>query len=155
MNFLGCTPPFLFYNISVKMLSFEDFFHLKRPLLTTDSEKPALTSRKHVAEVIKNNPKRSKPYELLWWHLLVFALETFTCQILFAGYYQKNILPGNMKQVNTFQNNHKTINYFVFPLLYFCFRIIASKILNFHDFFKPKWTIYGYYQWNACTHFQK
>ena len=57
------------------MLIFEDFLPLKRSLLTTVSDMRAFTSIKYVAEDNKSNPKQFKPYELLWLHSSVFALE--------------------------------------------------------------------------------
>ena len=57
------------------MLIFEDFLPLTKPYLTNLSKTLALTSRKYVAEDTKSNPKQSKPYESLWLHSSVFALE--------------------------------------------------------------------------------
>ena len=50
-------------------------FTSKRPLVTTLSETHTLTSRKYAAEDTNSNPKQFKPYELLWLHSSVFALQ--------------------------------------------------------------------------------
>ena len=57
------------------MEKFRPFLGDLKPLLTTFSETRTLTSRKHDLGDTKDNPKQSKPYELLWSHYSVFALE--------------------------------------------------------------------------------
>ena len=48
---------------------------LKRPLVTTFSERRAFIFKKYVAEDTKSSTKQFKPDELLWLHSSVFTLE--------------------------------------------------------------------------------
>ena len=57
------------------MLIFEDFLSVKRPLVTTLSERHALIFKKYLTEDTKSSIKQFKPDELLWLHSSVFTLE--------------------------------------------------------------------------------
>ena len=59
------------------MLIFEEFLRLNRSLLIIFGKTREFTSNRieYVAEDTKSNLKQLKPYESLWLHSSVFALE--------------------------------------------------------------------------------
>ena len=139
----------------------KNFIFCAVPLMTTLIETHALTSRKYTAKDIMSNLKQSKHYELLWLHYSVFALEHLASEmIIFLFFYLQNNIwllliekcvnksPDTMRQnkVNTFQKYHVKHK---LPCSHF------SNFAKFSKFFNSERTIGGYFQLNACIHFQE
>ena len=82
----------------------------------------------------------------------------FTSKRYFAGYFQWKACTYLQKICSWARYSDakliKNISNFLVTLLRFCFRK-QPKNLNFQSFFTSKRHFVGYFQWNACTYFQK
>ena len=139
------------------------------PLMTTLIETHALMSRKYIPKGTMSNLKQSKHYELLWLHYSVFALEHLASEmIIFLFFYLQNKIwllliekcvntsPDTMGQdkVNTFQKYHAKHKLPCSHSSNFALQKQPKKA-KFSKFFNSERTIGGYFQWNACIHFQE
>ena len=119
--------------------------------MATFKETCALTSRKYVTKPGMIIPNLSEKFQFFWSHSFVFPLEkqprNLSCQSFlsskrsFGGYFQWNACAysQNVCSWTSYSNAKliKSISNFLVPLLRFCFRIIASKILIFEFLLLP------------------
>ena len=114
-------------------------------------------------------PNWSRTFQSFWSNSYCLALEKqpeklnfhdfFTSKRLCGGYLQWNAWTYFWKLCNwTRYSNGKLIkkknSNFLVALPCFCFSKATLKAL-FSEFFTSKRPFHGYFQWNACTYFQK
>lgn len=129
------------------------------------SETSALTTRKN----IRHEYSKFIKTQIFLVALLCFCFKKnlegakfwgfSTSRKIFAEYYEWNAgtLFQEIIQVNKVSKFqvYKTHIICFDILLFFCFRNLASKILNFMGFSTFKRTFGGFFQWNVRTHFHK
>ena len=144
------------------------FLPLKDILLDTFSETRAPTSRKHVSEQSIVMSNWSMKFQTFWSHSSAFPLEKqpkninfqsfFISNRPFAGYFQWNACIYFQKICMWRRYSGakfiKNVSNFFVALLHFGFRK-EPKNLNFHSFCGSNRPFVSYFQWDACTYFQK
>ena len=146
-----------------------DFQSVFTPLVATFNETCAPTSWKYVAQQGIGMPTWSKIFQTFWLHSSVFALEkqstslnfpsVFTSNRPFGGYFQWNACTYFQKICSWTRYSEakliKKFPNFLVALLRFSFTKKQPENLNFQSAFTSNRPFGGYFEWNACTHFQK
>ena len=142
---------------------------MKQALVATFIETRAPTSRKYVAEQGIVMPNWWKAFQTFWSHSSVFALEKQRQNLNF----HRVLLPLGNPLVATLNETgaptsrkYRVDQSIVMPNWWKTFQTFWShssafalekepKNLNFQSAFTSKKPFGGYFQWNACTYFQK
>ena len=106
---------------------------------------------------------------ITWIALLCFWFRKIASKMLISevrlpliepsGYFRWNMFNHSQKICSFSRHEHTKVNTkiqnYLVTLLRFCFRITASKMLNFEICLPLKKTVGNYFDWNTSIHFQK
>ena len=86
-NYFGSASSLLLQKSSLKILIFEVFLPVNKPLVATFSKTRVATSRKNIDEQGMHVSKLWEKHKLLWWHSFGFILKLASKMLIFKAFY--------------------------------------------------------------------